>query len=452
MKKKISIIMTFIFVFVLAFSFNFNALGAQKDTSTDITFVTADDFESNFISNIDSNLKDKKFLEDNKIGKIAFDKLGKTIKIKSIKKADQLGENPLSEETDSIAISYSLLKSKKVLEYAKKQLDSDKNILFYGKNIDLVEFCSMFGLEDCLPKGTDIKASNNIPGYNEDNDLHGTKRVDSIITFVGVDSTENGKVLVTSEGSTYNFYRVVERLLADAIYSKKAKVEKPYKDLKKSSKETKENNIIALSKKLFSGTTTFAADIDDFPIINNQRKETEFNNDFWYLITDCYLHRVGSYSDDPDYDYFMLETICELDCAYDPGIAADRFFTKLKPAYSDDKVRSGGPEDQGATNEINVDFYPPSVGFTYIPGEEMSVDSTFSLSNNYFKVYFKATGLLFPFWTEQTIHRPILSFSNYAPSSSYTYVKIYLDQEAREWTDGSPWETAFYQASYYYNY
>lgn len=151
---------------------------------------------------------------------------------------------------------------------------------------------------------------------------------------------------------------------------------------------------------------------------------------------------------DPTYDYFILETISELQWLDGDGDGpADGFYTKLKPYYSNDTVRAGGPASQGGTTLISINFYPPSIGFSYAPGSKTSISSTSSLSNNYFEAYYNAASPTTNF-VPTTIHRTDLSYRTYAPSSQYTYTRVNITQKVNYWQ----WSTFFDPWTYYYDY
>ncbi|MBO8170227.1 MAG: hypothetical protein H0Z35_13790 [Thermoanaerobacteraceae bacterium] len=173
-------------------------------------------------------------------------------------------------------------------------------------------------------------------------------------------------------------------MMKDALHSKEFKIKKPY-ELKS------KTNTIAV-RGLFSTMAYAAGSIDDYPIINHKRYSDAFGgsiDNLWYVITDVYLHRVTD--QDPEYDYMLLETISEFDQAYSNVLyePADQFYTKLKPYYIDDIVRDGAPEDQPGSTTIWIDTAVPYLHFSYNPQAKIAIDSTLSLSDNYFKVYYK---------------------------------------------------------------
>ncbi len=436
MKKMISLFSILIFLFCISLNSGF-AFSQDPDISTSVLFITEDNNELDFINNLEDKLKDNEFVKENKISKIGFEQLGKRIAIKDTKKAENLNFSDI-EAAEAILVNYNYLDNEKVIDYAKKQVNEGKIIYFYGNNVNIKKFASLFNLENSIPKETDAKKTQNM---NQSENLLNAIAEKKEPIFVGVEKNEWGYGMITGEDSDFNFYRAAGYLLKDALHGKEVKTTKPYQDLNKQTKST-------VSEKIFN-SEVYAANIDDYPIVNYQRKSTSFKSNAWYLISDCYLHRVSD--NDPTYDYFILETISELDIGYN-GIlgSADEYFSKLKLKYSDDVVRAGGPSSQGGTTAISVNFSPPSVGFTYYPGGKVSVSSTLSLSGNYFEAYFKEAELLSNSFPRKSIHRTDLSFSNYAPQSSYTYVSIDIYQAAKETLN--VYYYAFNPANYYYDY
>jgi len=435
MKKKISILLLFAFTFYSIVSLNTGCFAIDRQNVYNTVFVTTDPVEAEIVKNLNKIVSDSEMVKSNRITNVGYSELGKSIKIKETVQPELLNE-VITEDVNAIYINYSSIDDNALTEYAKNQVEQGKAIYFYGKGIDKSKFANLFNLENSIPKESDAKKelNKNDEQVNEEANIENRELI-----FIGVEKNEWGYSLITGEDIDYNFYRTIDYLLKDVIHSRSMK------DRAYSFQESK----LALSTFDLLNNQAFAGSIDDYPIVNYQRKSTAFRSNSWYLITDCYLHREND--SDPNNDYFILETISELNTQNGPFlVSADEFYTKLKPYYSNDVVRSGGPGDQSGTTTISVNFYPPSVSFTYNPGHKIAIDSTLSLSSNYFEAYYKEADLLAGSFPKYTIHRTDLSFKNYAPNSETTFVKTNIYQKARE--DLNVYFWAFNPTEYYYNY
>ncbi len=416
------------------------------DLSTNIAFVTDDNNETEFINDIDKKIKDEEYLSKQNINKNIFNNVN-TKKIEKKMTTDSkrfLSKDNFSADAETICINYEILRKNNsgIEERIKELVNNGSLILFYGKNINFKQFCKTFGLEKNIPKEMPDKQSQ----IQKDQDT---------TVCIGVEKSEWGYSLVQTFSSEYNFYRVVNGLFASAEHAKKIKVKKPYNDFYANKNLIKSENPIEAFSNLLTSTAS-AAGIDDYPIINSVRYQSDFGNydANWHLITDCYMHRVAD--QDPQRDYFVFETISEMDPEYDASQAsysyADQFYTKLRPSYTNDIVRAGGPADQGGTTSVTVNLYPPSISFTYSPGSKISVDSTLSLQDKYFEAYYNDESFWGAGFEDSTIFRTELSYSANAPDSNHTYVGVNIYQKARNDSHNDQYPWAFNGKLYYYDY
>ncbi len=424
---------------------SFAKINSQTDLSTSIAFITDDSNETEFVTEIDKKIKNEDFLSKHKLKKEFFNNVNtKKIEKKATSNSRQFkSKDNSSINAETICINYDIFKSQSgIVDRVKELVDNGTTVLFFGENIDMKKFCESFGLEKNIPKEMSDKQSE-------------VQECKDITVCIGIEKSEWGYSLLQNFSTEYNFYRVVDGLYASAEHAKKIKIKKPYKDVDGNRTSMNSKNPIEAFTNMFTNTAN-ASGIDDYPIINSVRYQSDFGtyDCNWHLITDCYMHRVPD--EDSQRDYFVFETISEFDSYYDENDIfinnADQFYSKLSPAYTNDIVRAGAPEDQGGTTSVSVAMYPPQIAFTYQPGSKISVDSTLSLQNKYFEAYYDDASFWGTGFDGPTIFRTELSFSCYAPNSNYTYVGVNIYQKARNLSHHDQYPWAFNGTLYYYNY
>ncbi|HEY8362179.1 MAG TPA: hypothetical protein VIK77_04775 [Tissierellaceae bacterium] len=400
--KKISLLLVVTFALSLFCSTEPSLVKAsQKDITANVIFITDDSNEKLNFSKIPTLLEDKEFIDDHNIGNNGLKKLGDEIIIKGVYNNHKNSAN--INEVDSVFINYELLHKEDIISYAKEQIESGKGVYFYGNDIDKELFLKTFGIEDCLIEDkADEKGKLSPPPTVEPGEIIVSEK--SILMAIGVVKEDWGYNLVTIESSYFDYYLMIDSLLHEAIHAKKLKIEKPYEQIGG------------------KGITASSSYIDNFPIVTSRRSTKNFNNNWWRVITDFYLHRVPD--EDAYNDYFIIETMTEFDYNSGNHAYAMRMRDELQPTYSVDTVRDGAPKSQSGSITITVSLYPPAVSFTYSPGpQKVSVKSALSLSNNNFYAEYTEED----FWTTcflgGNIFRTCLSFKS--TGTSLASVKLY---------------------------
>lgn len=331
---------------------------SQKDITANAIFITDEGYEKLNISEIPTLLEDKEFIDDHNIGDNGLKKLGNEIKIEGVYNNHNNSAN--INEVDSVFINYELIHKEDIISYAKEQIESGKGIYFYGDDIDKELFLKIFDIEDCLVEDkANEKGKLSPPPTVEPDEIIVSEK--SILVAIGVVKEDWGYNLVTIESNYFDYYQMIDALLHESIHAKKVKIEKPYEQI--------------------GGEGNTLSNIDNFPIVTSRRSTKNFNNSWWRVITDFYLHKVPD--EDKNNDYFIIETITEF--SYNQQLASThKMRDELKPTYSIDTVRDGAPKSQSNVSSVSVSLYPPSVSFSYNPKQKVSIKSALSLSNNNF--------------------------------------------------------------------
>lgn len=433
MRKRTGKILTLVMAIILSsflFSSSIFVLADDKipedEFSTTVAFVTDDPIEHSSFMSIENDVKDIEISSAHKFSGAGFEQFGK--KLKSYRVCNS---NSTDYETcETIIYNYDLLSKNSIYEKALNQIENGSTIIFYGDKIDIAQFCKMFGLENCY--------DSNDPEVEKEKGGGDAAISSSVLVAIGVEQSKYGKVLIKIEDDSYDFYRVIDSSIANAIHSKELKIKPMSNQLSDSTKN------LGLLDRIFSGEQVSAEGFEAYTPINYQRN-TASGTLFYTLITDAYLYRITD--SDPTYDYLMLETKSELIQAGNPPKRQIR--TRLTGYYASDVARAGGPTSQGPiTNQtITVAFAPPSISYSFSTGVNEQIYGTFSQLNRYFEntnVCSNPIG-----FTGTTHHTTELSYLCYAPTSSLTFTKVSIVQKLG---DGIFWTNYFNPWNFYYNY
>lgn len=433
MRKKTGKILSLVMIIILSsflFSSSLFVLADDKipdeKMSTTVAFVTDDPIEYNSFLSIENDVKDIKISSEHKFSGAGFEQFGKKLESYRVCNSDSTDY----ETSETIIYNYDLLSKNSVYKKALNLIENGKTVLFYGNKIDLAEFCKMFGLEDCYDPHN---------SYAEKEKGGGDATISSsVLVAIGVEQSKYGNVLIKIEDDSYDFYRVIDSSIANAIHSKELKMKPMNNQLYNSTQN------LGLLDRIFSGEQVSAAGFEAYTPINYQRN-TASGFLFYTLITDAYLYRITD--TDQTYDYFMLETKSELIQAGNPPKPQIR--TRLTGFYASDVARAGGPASQGPiTNQtITVAFTPPSISYSFSTGVDEQIYGTLSQLNRYYENTNVCSN---PYgFTNTTHHTTELSYLCYAPTSGLTFTKVSIVQKLG---DGIFWTNYFNPWNFYYNY